>query len=1335
MAPQRPWIIEDCAITSHEQDRFDHQSVARELLTIIRGSRQPLAVGLLGPFGSGKSSVVRLLDAELQGDKKWAVLHLSAERHTGTARARGLLYGVLDEALGKKLIKREQWESGRACLDAGRQRTAPRPNPTSDTPGKASRMSHAKAIGAAFTWILGCLIAIWLVGAAAVLLGHAVDLGANVPVGTWFASPSARPLTTSLTGAAVVACALAAAKDGALSALKKYEITLTTPRPESTDDLEQVFSKLIDSIDRRLVIAIDDIDRLAAAEVLEALATVRSLLLTGTQRAHPPVFLLSCDEDIVREAIVGIRPGLAHAPAAPPHTGKNPGKAAERKATEEAAQEYLNKLFTVRLTLPAHHESDLRQYIQHLITEPTPHELIDRLGGISTVRDVLETLIHPGVRDPRHAIRLLNSFLTDYGLALRREQPDGNQTTWIAAGEVTGYPVALARLTVLRHDYRALYDAIRRENELLTLLDDALLGITRALYDPFVAPYTIQRDADEMAEDTKGNEAEDTQDDNESPPRLDTTTHPGLVYLRTTVAKALLRRPTHLMPLLTLGSTPASRALGSEGAAEVQRELLQRDSDALRNRLQAKGMRERVLRAAAEALETARSGLDLDNTLAAAVQSLAQTPDLAEHLDLDTDTTGRALLSLTDRIASRRHEATTPVPAHHLAGILDLVHSAHLPSLYNTLGSPPPRDSAHIPEPEQPPFAWAQALMSLPPGEHARELGPALARYFTALAHNGDREQLSAWLVSYDEATDAQRAMWPAQAFRALMGMTARSPENAAAVDVLRVIEHAAGHHQWSRPVMLGTVTWLSTENDELRSHAMNLLIDKETPADGWGHAMQQGAAFGSTVATELIQHAAAFLTDDDDADRAARTADQIHAWLRDLGDQTAPSGHQVSALVAEALAQSAHTSTQMANAAVRILPDLLHDDQISCVDTMATNLATVDHSDEPLSGALAQALLTFMHVETNSAAADKAADACLSVLTTSLASDDARGAFARRHLPAVTSTPAGRIAGPALVDQFFPRLAQHHLPLEPAIFSALHVLMRDRETRTARLDQVMQHLYARMSAQPAPNVVFAAHYVADPAVSTQWLSWIAQHWASIPDRERTLTTEAASRQDIPQSGLPPLLLQHLLGTRDTEAWQYAASLWDKIDIEEQAHLLAAAHGLCPQLADRANEAPQDVLVIALGKVRTEEALSPLLALIAAHPQASQAIATYLDDTIAGREWNEALAVRTASECPDPTPLWDVLINALHNGQTSIQRVSPLIAGLLANPHTVPANLVERLAPVLRNATATTATAIGHAVRPAREVATALRTSLHGHTKTTAEKERTAAFKHAAGIR
>ncbi|MFJ4541114.1 P-loop NTPase fold protein [Streptomyces tibetensis] len=1343
MARQRPWIIEDCAIASPDQDRFDHQSVSRELLDIVRGSTQPLAIGLLGPFGSGKSSVVRLLASELKDDPKWAILHLSAERHSGSARARGLLYGLLDEAWRQDLIGLEQWKAERACLDGGRQRTAPRPTAMSAKPGKQSWYAYPAAAGAALGWLLASLVTIWLLGVVVVAFSHLGGIAADVPAWTWFAAPGARPLTTALSGAAVVACVLGTAKDGALSSLRRHEITLTTPRAESTDDLEQVFSGLIDTIDRRLVIAIDDIDRLAASEVLDALTTVRSLLLTGTYRKHPPVFLLSCDEDIIREAIVGVRPGLAHRPAQQSrHNGDSvPTRAAERKATEEAAQEYLNKLFTVRLVLPAHHDADLRQYIEHLLTHPTPHQLVARLGGITAVRDVLETLIHPEVRDPRHAIRLLNAFLADYGLAIRREQDNG-APAWIASGEVTGHPITLARLTVLRHDYRALYDGIYAEHDLLALLDDALLGSSSALFDPLLTAYIVSEKADDStnsseSDSTETSETLDTSHaDDDALPRLDTAKHPGLRYLRATAARARTGRPEHLMPLLTLGSTPASRALGSDQAAAIQRELLQRDADALRDRLTVIGIRERVLLAATHALESARPGQDLDNTMAAAVEALSRTPGLADHLSSGTDPVGRALLNLTDRIASRRTEMRTPIAAHHLAGILDLVPPAHLLSLYTSLSTPPPAESGNTPAAEQPAFAWAQALIVLPNDQHSRQLRPALEAYFRTLAAAGGADELKVWLVDYNESSAERRMLWPQDAYRALLAMATRAADRATVQETRQVIETATSYHLWQRPVMLGVLTWLSSDNDPLRVNAVELLRQRAVPADEWGSATGEDAAFGATLATELLEHAADFLSDDEDAASSDQTAELLHRWLRILGDHTTPSGRQVSAVVAETLAQTAHTCSELAAAAARILPDLQQQDAAACAVAIAENIAAPAASDNAVANALAEALLVFMQVRTDDPTAQEAARTSQKALTAGFTVDDVRGTFARRHLAAVMSTDAGREAGIALVDEFTPRLTQHHVALSRELFSCLHTLLGNPATRAARLGQVLQHLYNRMSTQPAENAGFAAHYAAEQAVTTQWLTWITQHWTRIPDHERSLALAAAPRPDLDRSnGLPDLLAQHLLDTTETEPWQHAADLWPTVDPNRQAALLVAADGRCPTLAEQAAQASTDILIVTL-RTANVTALPAVLDLISANPQATQAIRDYLDDAIAGREWAEEHAILIATACPAPGPLWEVLLTALSKGPSTVERVSPLIAALLMQSRAAaPRTIVDEIAPVLREATVASATALGHAVRPAPELATALRRTLHGHSKTAAEKERTAAFKQAAGIR
>ncbi|MEV7032865.1 P-loop NTPase fold protein [Streptomyces sp. NPDC093272] len=1328
MARQRPWIIEDSAIASSDQDRFDHLSVSRELLDIVRGSTQSLAVGLLGPFGSGKSSVVRLLADDLRGDTDWAILHLSAERHSGSARARGLLYGLLDEARRQNLITAGQWESERACLDGGRQRTAPRPTAKSAKPGSVKWFRYPAAGGVALMWLLASLVAIWLLGALVVMIGHLRGVGVDVSAWTWFAAPGAGPLTTALSGTAVVAYVLGTARDGALGALKKHEITLTTPRPESTDDLEQVFSGLIDGIDRRLVIAIDDIDRLAAGEVLEAITTIRSLLITGTYHKHPPVFLLSCDEDIVREAIVGVRPGLARRPVQQESDGQRlRPRAAERKATEEAAQEYLNKLFTVRLVLPAHHDADLRQYLEYHLTQPEPHPLVDRLGGISTVRDVLETLIHPDVRDPRHAIRLLNAFLADYGLAIRREHGNGT-SAWIARGEVTGHPITLARLTVLRHDYRALYDDIRAEQDLLLLLDDALLDAPSALRDPLVAAYTIKVE-EEDADDESG-------DDVGVLPRLDTAAHPGLRYLRATAFRSRTGRPAHLMPLLTLGSTPASRALGSDQAAAVQRELLQRDADAFRDRLRTADRRARVLLAATHALESARPGQDLDNTMAATVQALAHMPDLVDHLDSGDDPVGRALLNLTDRIARRRSETRDAVASHHFIGILDLLPPVHLPALYASLRTSPAPGPRGTPAADQPVFAWAQALLVLPADRHGQHLRPALESYFRTLGRNGGPAERKAWLVEHAEASADQRALWPPEAYQALLAMATRSADSSTTAEVRRAVDEAAEHHSWQRPVMRGVLDWLSADDDALRTGAVDLLRQRTVPDDAWGRATASDAAVGATLATELLAHAAAFLVDDADAESCERTMQLLHRWLLPLGDRTAPDGRQVSAVVADALAQTAHTCRELAAAAVGVLPDLQQQDAATCAVAISGHLGEAAAADASVADALAEAVLTFMRVTTNDLASQDAARACRTAMTANVTIDDARGAFARRHLPAVITTDAGREAGTALIDEFTQHFAQQNVPLGAELFSSLHVLLSDPDTRAARLGQVLQHLYNRMGVQSQQNVGFAAHYASDQTVNAQWLTWIAQHWGAIPHHERSLVLAAAHRPDLAQAnGLPDLLAQHLLETDEAEPWRHAAALWNAITVDRQVALLAAANGRCPDLPDQAARMPSDILIRALSTADTSE-LPELLAVISTNPQASEAIADYLDDVIAGREWNEADAVLIAAACPDPMPLWKVLFAALSKGQGVVERVGPLIGSLLKrNAHTAPPNFVDEIAPVLRDANADGATALGYAVRHAPDLATALRRTLHGHSRTVREKERTTAFKRAAGIR
>lgn len=300
--------------------------------------------------------------------------------------------------------------------------------------------------------------------------------------------------------------------------------------------------------------------------------------------------------------------------------------------------------------------------------------------------------------------------------------------------------------------------------------------------------------------------------------------------------------------------------------------------------------------------------------------------------------------------------------------------------------------------------------------------------------------------------------------------MASRATDNTAVDQVRRTIVDAEEIHQWQRPVAQGLLSWLTTEQGATRTHAIELLGRIAVPADGWGHAEHPDAPHDSTLASEVAEAAATFLIDDDDAESSLRTADLLRSWLLSIGDHTTPSGQSVSAVIAHSIAQTAHTCLELATAASRILPDLQLQDATTCVTAIAGNLRAPETYDGPLGDALAEVLLTYLRWNTDDPDAQAAAQTCLTTLTTSLAAADARGAFARRHLPAVMSTDTGRAAGPTLTDLFMGLLGQPHHALTNETLASVYVLLHDPGTRANRLNQVLQQLYGWMNTLPAPR-------------------------------------------------------------------------------------------------------------------------------------------------------------------------------------------------------------------------------------------------------------------------
>ncbi|GAA2779044.1 P-loop NTPase fold protein [Crossiella cryophila] len=439
---EETWFLPDEPVAAPTEDAFSHTHIADNLRTIIRTVPGRLTIGLTGRFGVGKSTVIELLAHSLSGSSDYAVVRVSAERHATTGLERSLNYAFAEALVNAKIVDAVKTQDVLARLETSSARAAS--DPFSTPLGRAlegMRAGARRTLWAGFGVLLVVLAVASVVGIAKGHWWEVMTSGLGIPLATALAAASAVVSAgIRLTGIS-----------GWLAELLKPDVVTTTrPRPEAADEFERIFADLTRLAEgRRLIVAVDDVDRLTPEHVLNALNAIRSLQQTCAGK-NQPVFIVSCDEAIVHDAIVKADPGLA-------------GPDDQQSATARA---FLDRLFSQRQPMPPHPRADMLAYARQQL-QTVNHGGLRHLGGDAEA--VLSVLIHTGVTDPRHVLRLLNRFFADYRLVLRREQSDANQG--IRQGEVSSYPAVLARMTVFAVDFPDLHRALHQDEQLLELLE------------------------------------------------------------------------------------------------------------------------------------------------------------------------------------------------------------------------------------------------------------------------------------------------------------------------------------------------------------------------------------------------------------------------------------------------------------------------------------------------------------------------------------------------------------------------------------------------------------------------------------------------------------------------------------------------------------------------------------------------------------------------------------------------------------------------------------------------------------------------------------------------
>lgn len=435
-------VILDREINDPSLDAFGHRHYASALKDLVEGNRPPYSVGLLGTWGVGKTTIKELYLHELKDDvkrnKSVLPITFNAWRYGGENVKRALLRHVYISLGGKEdELKDKMYHQISEVVTKQR--------------------SWKEIVSDFYQRYLWYPVQIIFVLLVVIILYIILSKGIDQPLGK-----TGLGVALSVVFAAVVKFVLSA--NGML--VPRYSNVTKVYPP--TVNAEQYADFLIDQLHNfkkssvgkqisRIVVFVDDLDRLSSEEMVDGLDAVRIFMEIPEDKLPKDlgiVFVLSCDEDKISYALSNKRNG-----------DYLPGSVSNKKD----ARRYLDRIFQFRLEILPFPKRDLRSYAKEKLIAAMPDFKIELDAKGTQLSNIVDRLIHPAVQSPRNALQLVNMFMQSWWISKKREfeGSNTNATGGLSEGQVTNHPEALAVICALRVDFHYFFEDLLEDHNLI----------------------------------------------------------------------------------------------------------------------------------------------------------------------------------------------------------------------------------------------------------------------------------------------------------------------------------------------------------------------------------------------------------------------------------------------------------------------------------------------------------------------------------------------------------------------------------------------------------------------------------------------------------------------------------------------------------------------------------------------------------------------------------------------------------------------------------------------------------------------------------------------------
>ncbi|MBB6713736.1 KAP family P-loop NTPase fold protein [Clostridium gasigenes] len=432
-------FIKDSAIQNKASDAFSYKDYVNNLKMIIEHNEAPFNIAIIGKWGVGKSSIINMLKEELSGKSEFKIQEINAWKYENTSLKKAFLKELYRNLNGKDDIVKDFKEMFNTSIDIKEKEETTREFISKNAIKTFVFLGYFLIVSIILYVMLMCfdLVSLWIscnnnfdeTWRQYININNKINVYETIKT---FKDKMFIPLL--VVGIGQVSKFISAYKS---KKIVKYEITSPI---ESTDEYEDKFNETLDKYKKRnsnfkkLVIVIDDLDRLSAKKIVDALDAIKAFV-----ERRECIFIVPFDDTILREAI---------------NSKKLNG------SNSFDGDSYLDKLFQFKIILPPLIDMDMQEYAYKLCKNEIP-EIFKACPSFKGILE--EVLIHPYVNTPRQIKKIINTFVSNLLIAKSRENKK------LEEGLITGKTglKVLAKISVLQTDFPEFYNFLLKDRGIM----------------------------------------------------------------------------------------------------------------------------------------------------------------------------------------------------------------------------------------------------------------------------------------------------------------------------------------------------------------------------------------------------------------------------------------------------------------------------------------------------------------------------------------------------------------------------------------------------------------------------------------------------------------------------------------------------------------------------------------------------------------------------------------------------------------------------------------------------------------------------------------------------